>query len=250
MIRREDILFAYSMDRTLVSGGVTYLADDGPLGLHLSLAAATAPVRTVAADGISYLWNGTTSFLSMDATTAARFWSAITEGWTDWTVIFKAYFRAPAVSDAIFDSYGIGDAVANGGMRFQHDSVSAERFRFSYYNTAGGNNNIYESANIPLTGRTRVGVISNRLRLGLAATVYYRLYDGGLTMATGQNGTGVLAKSSVALPMIGRAIAGGSYFDGRLYYLALLRALPTPDEVTEISSLLMDGKVKPFCGGV
>ena len=205
--------------------------DSGPHGLHVT------PVNYVApAYGIAVGPSGA-SYIGFDGATQRGTLPLDFYRWTPTNAVTAiAAFRCPtpAVSDRIFDCTD-----ANNGIRLNVDPAAAERIRLTAmvggvacYATA--------TANIPLTGRTRVVVasvrVSNTMASGRAVWV-----DGVQIAATAAGTAAALAYTTTVVPTVGSVVGGGgNFFDDLLYYLALWPRIFSHAEAQAITAMLRD----------
>lgn len=241
MIRTSDILCVYDFDTIVYESGILYLRDFGPNACHLPLIGAGAPNPPTRQNDGSYLFDGGNDYLQMTADGAARFWAALVDGHTDFTFITRVQYVSLQNADPLFFTVN-GAGTANFVLRTAN--AGAERLEVLMF-TAAGVCLCSDAANVPLSGRTRTTLFSVRYSAG-APNGIYRLHDGGLTVAGSTALTGVpLAFDRTVIPTVGRNAAGTRFIGARIYYLAVLKAIPTPDEAIEIVSLLGDNR-KPW----
>lgn len=247
-IRQSDILCCYDFTTTFVgTGGIVFLKDFGPNRCDLPLTGAgcpNPPAPWSGPDGAGMTFDGTNDALIFPVDAASRFWSAIPNGHTDLCFVGKAFWRAPAVNDNIF---GAINAAGTLNFSFKLRAASAERINVQTF-VAAGACNYGDGGDVPLTGRTRTFIHSARFRPGAAPLIFWRLYDGGTVSASAYTSlTDVpLAWDTATQPRIGSAAAGVNFHDGRMYHLAVLKAIPTTDEATEVNSIFEHGR-KPWC---
>jgi len=238
VITRDSLLCCLDFDATVVEGGVTYLRDFGPYDIRFPLTGAGAPAPPTRNANGGYDFNGTTQYLESTAGSTARFWSAWPPGHAEFTIIAKLAWTSQVQFDAIF---WCANNVPSSGIVLRHNTVERTEMRS---HIAGGGY-VQDTADVPLTGRTRTVVRSIRFTAGAPVGIW-QTYDQGTRVAQATGGTGIPVWEVNPL-IFGRNGTGGLRWGGSMFYFAVLKTIPTVDEHDEIQSLLRDGR-KPWCG--
>lgn len=170
-----------------------------------------------------------------------RFWDYMVNGHPEYTFAVAARWNTSTGGDRIFDA---SDAALVRRFDIRSSSTgSAERLMVIVSDAAGVTHVVYDATDVPLTSRTRSCVFSVRYNAAAAPVAWNNLYDGGIR-------PGYLTSATIgyprafdrtAVPTVGTyPTAGGGFFDGDIYYLALWPRIFSNAEAVDMSAMLRD----------
>lgn len=149
----------------------------------------------------------------MSGAAQARFYAVAPT--TAMTLAIVARHTTPAVSNRIFYARNAG---ATRGIFAAYMGASAERINLYGYDAAATACIVQDTANVPLTGRTRISSYSESIA---DTTMRYVWHDGQGYAATVAGAAAAIAYDTTIVPVVGAATGGGFPFVGDLYFMGL-----------------------------
>lgn len=181
------------------SGRGLHATPSGYAAPNYGLATGASGAAYIACDGANDLGTISTRFYDKTPLSAV-------------TIVLAQRFNAPAANDFVFSSVNAG---ATRGLAV--DFSTAERLRIRAYDGAGAVMSCTMTADGPLTGRTRVVVLS----LTQAASLARAWVDGEGAAATFAGSTAVIAYDATVVPTLWSIVGGGGYNDGDVYLFGI-----------------------------
>ena len=203
-------------------------ADKGPNGLHATPQAGFAsPNFGLARNAHNKGYANFTGAANVYGTLPLRFYNyAPVIG--NMTLVVVAQHTIPTINCRIFNARTGAE-----GMFCYY--VTAETMNILAYDAGGVGTQLFDAANVPLTGRTRASIYA----LGKTGSTGYIWHDCVQRTVTWGGNTNPIAYNLALVPSIGSAGAA-SYFIGRMYWLILFPFVFTDSEAKAMSAWLMD----------
>ena len=230
----QDVIFAFDCSRIETVGGVRYLWDYGPNGLHFAFPGGAAD-PTPQLDGSLSFDGG--DYLSLPAARLAEFYAKMPSAQYTFAVS-TSMFPVTATAPRLFSCESVIVA-ANYGIAITLLTTAV----------AGNSWNICNSGAVVKFAQGPAGFYNNLRRSSMLFTMETttRILDMASYATTWAAGAyGAPAYDTVTVPRIGTQPTGGGACTGRIHYLALVRnAISSPD-MAQLSAMLAAG-IKPFC---
>ena len=205
--------------------------DLGPYGLHATPQAGfVAPNYGLARNTHGKGYANFTGAANVYATLPLRFYNYAPTA--QYTYVLVAQHDATGAGGFVFYCRNGG---ATRGMFLYHNA--AQRLNSISYDATGGNTQLGDAADVPLSPRTRTSLYSMN-RPWVMGTIWHDrvafapAWGGGVT-------TGI-AYDTAVVPTIGAQSGPANYFVGRMYWLILFPFVFTDSEAKAMSAWLMD----------